>query len=171
MPDNFQAPPDGYAAHETDSETPEGRHLWGEYKLIFRDIEDANGDVINVDIDVVPLRTNQAHVDVTNFILKQCHDCVNAIGKSATPDGEGMVIEANIWLKNPTNLVGYDVRGIIYPPAWGAELRGPYNTETQRWETPDGMTRLYNTGMPSPVNGYMAFNPTEKYRPFGAHAQ
>jgi hypothetical protein len=165
-PDTSKNIPDGFVAATPGADTLPGHHLWGEYKMILKDIDDENGNIVDVDVQLVPLRTDQFHADVTNFILNQCPDCVTAVGKSATPDGTGIVIEANIFLRNPTALTGYDVRGIIYPPATGAELRNEWDAQGERWGTPDGLTKLYNTGMPEQINAYMAFNNTQTGRPF-----
>ncbi len=139
----------------------ENHNLFATYKLILSNVEDEAGNVVDVDIELIPQRTEQVHVNVKDLVLNMCPQCVWFVPKSGTPDGLGMVVEANVFFRNPTQLTGYDVRGIIYPTAVGAELRGPWIEETQRWDTPDGLTTLYNSGEAQNENAYMAFNNTD----------
>jgi len=144
-----------------------GHYLWGEYLITVRDIEDASGKVTGVDIQIAPLRTSQKHFDVTSFVQPpSCSDCVKVIPVNYVPGDPWSEITATVFLRNPKPITGYDIRGIVYPPSDQAMLKNRFG-----YTTHDGLTTLYNAGMPELANPYMAFNKTTMFRPFEGYAE
>jgi len=98
----------------SDSMLPEGRVLWGAYKLGI--------DPVEMTIEVIPNRELAGHWNVKSFLLPPtCYDCM-------VPKLTGIVgtntYSIDVTLKNPTVVTGYDVRGTILNTGF-LELRNP----------------------------------------------
>jgi len=146
--------------------------LWGDYLLTLKDVLDENGNVIDIAAEIIPNKTSQVHVDVTGFVKPpKCGDCVKVLPGSYTPGDPWSQIILTISLTNPTNILGHDVRGIIYPPNDEVTDTPMVRLESLDHEVRhDGLTTLYNQGMPETLNPYMAFNIETPLRPFEGHA-
>ncbi|HEX9746626.1 MAG TPA: FG-GAP-like repeat-containing protein [bacterium] len=132
--------------------------LWGEFVFNFTDVYDDSGNLIDIQAEVVPLRTNDVHVEVTKFVKPpSCADCVKLNVWKIEPGATETTLYVYVELKNPTSITGYDVRGIIYPPS-----------DQVRLLNRDGLTTLHKAGMPEDAYPYKAFNFDTEFRPFGA---
>lgn len=101
--------------HETGirDEPASERMLWGVWDIHF--------DTENLTIDVVPLRDMQKHWDVTSMITPPaCDDCMTLEVNSFDPVTR--ILEADVTLRNPFQINGYDVRGILYTNEYGHRL-------------------------------------------------
>ena len=64
-------------------------------------------------VGIEPVRGIEAHYNVTPMLLPpNCNDCVKIIVNSFSPITG--ILDATVWLTNPTALHAYDVRGIFY---------------------------------------------------------
>jgi outer membrane protein assembly factor BamB len=146
--------------------SPTERYLWGEYLITLTDTPGPSGETAGVDFDIVPLRTSGTHFDVTSFVKPpSCADCVTIQLIEFKPGDPYSEATATVFLKNPTNLTGWDVRGIIYAPAGKLMLKGLDGLTRH-----DGLTTLYPQPGAPDENPYMAFNKGELLRPFEPHA-
>jgi len=141
-----------------------GNHqLWGEYTITLTDVVDENGEVVNIDAEIIPRRTSEIHVNVYSFVNPpKCSDCVRIIPGTYRPGNPSSEIVLTISLRNPTNLQGFDIRGIIYP------RNDEVKIETLEGDVRHtGMTKLYTPqDWPDKYYPYKAFNTETEYRPF-----
>jgi len=122
--------------------TPGNHVSWGVYDLV---LNPEKGTV-----DVVLSRTAGGHFDVTSKVKPPtCYDCVVIQNPSYNSDTHHFTVD--IQMKNPTNLSGNDVRGIISDPGGYKYLANP-----------DGVTTFWG-----PPLQYKAFN-VDGDRKFGA---
>jgi len=136
-------------------------YLLGSYTIIMRDIEDENGNWLDTEFEVVPQRLVDTHFNVSTWIKPPaCPDCVTIQAVDVKFDWDGIIYQVTVLFKNPIALTGWDVRGIIYPPAGMASIEN-----FDREPCHDGLTTLYS-GDPPSLNPYMAFNKEETFRPF-----
>ncbi len=122
------------------------RVLWGLWNISF--------DLNEGTVDIVPFHTGFAHFNVTDALLPpNCDDCLDIEVNSF--DLITRILDADVTLKNPTQLTGYDIRGILYTNDYGHELSNP-DAWTGLWEMPGGET----------INPFRAFAKGETGRLF-----
>jgi len=120
--------------------TPGNHVSWGVYDLVL--------DARKGTVELAANRTADGHMNVTSKVKPPiCFDCV--ILKNISYDPETKRFGVDIQLKNPTNLTGNDVRGVISDPGGNKYLSNP-----------DGITTFWG-----PPLQYKAFN-TEGDRKF-----
>jgi len=153
-----------------------GHYLWGDFTLEFTDVYDDAGNVVWVDVEAVPVRTSQQHFNLTQFVQPPfCPGCIKIIVDSFTIADPYSELVVTVQLYNKTALTGYDVRGIIYSDYDGFTQKPYVLIENLQHENRmDGLTELYNDGMPMEINPYMAFHEFHQQgdikRPFPGHA-
>ena len=117
--------------------TAPGHHLAGIYKLNF--------DLAAGEINVVPLREAGTHYNATDILLPpDCNDCVSIV--VTDHDHVARRIKVNVFIKNPTELTVYDVRGIFITDQPGWKL-------INNW----GYTPLYDDSPPITFNPFKEF--------------
>jgi len=128
-----------------------GRQVTGDNTLVigawqvFIDIEEMT-------VDAIPLRTADIHANVTPWLTPpKCYDCFMA--KNLSYDAINHVVTIDIGFKNPTNLTGYDIRGIITDFSY-MELMNP-----------DGWTTLFSP-LPLTRNPFVAYKTDVGQREF-----
>ncbi|MFH1675684.1 MAG: hypothetical protein ABIC40_01580, partial [bacterium] len=132
--------------------------LLGEYSITMTDVMDAEGNVIDAIFEIVPIRTEAIHVDVTKWLIPpDCTTCIKFKVWKVEPGSPTTRFYITVTITNPKPVGGWDVRGIVYTKDADAWLQNP-----------DGLNKAFNAGMPKEVNAFMAFNKDTKYRPFGA---
>jgi len=149
QPTMSQEVPDGLIT-STGSQINEGnnsnRTLWGIWSFDF--------DPINLSIETVPLRDVQVHFNVTPFLLPpNCGDCLKI--KVNSFDTVTRILDADATLRNPTQLTGHDVRGILYTNDYGHELLNA-DDWTGLWDIAGGQT----------INPFKAFAKAVDHRAF-----
>ncbi len=124
------------------------RVLWGMWDISF--------DTEALTVDVMPVRNAGAHFDVTGMVLPpECDDCISIYVQSF--DEATRILIVYVALKNPSNITGYDVRGILYTDDAGHKLRNA-DDWTGLWDVPGG----------GEINPFMAFAKQEWKRAFPA---
>ena len=122
------------------------RTLWGIWSVTY-DPE------IN-EVEVVPVRVSEFHVDITDMILPpSCDDCF-AIAVNGF-DPVTRILDADVTLRNPYPISGKDVRGILFTNDYGHLLTNA-DDWTGLWDTPGG----------SSLNPFKAFAKSEANRIF-----
>lgn len=131
--------------------------LLAEYNVTFRDILDANGNTVDMAMDVEPVRTPNFHFDVVVLMTPPvCSDCLQFELASFTPGYPESTFTVTMLAYNPyVGITAYDLRCIIQPPATMCSL-----------DNADGWTTLYNEVAPDPRNPYVAYNKETMNRPF-----
>lgn len=141
-----QMPPQG----EKDASISE-RCIWGYYNLVF--------DPETLTVTAVLNREATAHANVTPYVTPPaCNDCVKI--KVNSFDTVTRILDADITLRNPTLMSGYDVRGILYTNDYGHELLNA-DDWTGLWDVPGGDT----------INPFKAFAKDQPNRMFGAGSE
>ncbi len=129
-----------------DDEPASGRYLLA-YLHIYPDLE-------NLTFKVEPARESEVHFNVKGFLLPpNCSGCIEFFVHSFNPTTR--IINVDVTLKNPTFLVGYDVRGILIANGTGHEIANP-----------DDWTKLFDDSDPLDINPFVAFDiddPTRKF--------
>jgi len=111
-------------------------------------------DIENNTVEAVPLRTADFHFNVTPMITPpKCYDCF--LAKNLSYDPVEMIVTVDIGFRNPSNITGYDVRGIIT------------NFGTKELLNPDGYTDLFGP-TPGELNPFIAFDTGVGNREFPA---
>jgi len=116
-------------ARDNSRVTESGRVLWGIWDIIINN----DGDV-----QVIDTRTAGTHANVIGYILPpNCSDCLIIVINEIVPAEHRL--EADVTLKNPTMLNGFDVRGILISNV-GHDL---YNADsyTNLWDDGGAVTR------------------------------
>jgi hypothetical protein len=128
------------------------RHvLWGMWDIWF--------DVDEPSLSFTPNREAQAHYNITEMILPpHCNDCISGVVNSFDPVSR--VINADITLRNPYKISGYDVRGIIFTNDYGHHLLNA-----------DDWTNLYDIPCGQLLNPFKAFAKGEEYRLFAGETE
>ncbi len=139
LPSNFPTSPDSGQSTPLINlpATAPGHHLAG--------IFDLKIDLNAGEIKAVPLRETEIHFNVTDMLLPpNCYDCLGIVVKDI--DFTARCIKVEVSLKNPTDILIYDVRGI-------------FMTNQPGWELKDcrAYTTLYDDGPPIIVNPYIQF--------------
>lgn len=125
------------------------RVLWGLWNVTF--------DPGTMEVVIVPERNTQAHFNVTNMILPPaCDDCFNVAVNSFDPVTH--ILDADITLRNPTPIGGYDVRGILHTNDYGHLLTNP-DDWTDYWDMPGG----------GEINPFIAFAKNQPLRMFAGN--
>jgi len=144
-PTDFLDP--SYAAHDTNSQ----RMLWGIWDLYF--------DAYDYEAVIVPNRSLQAHFDITDMLLPPaCDDCLGIKVNSFDPVTRNA--DVDVTLGNPSQITGYDVRGILYTNDYGHELCNP-----------DDWTGLFDIPGGDAINPFKAFAKDEPGRSFAPDAE
>ncbi len=100
-------------------------------------------DQENLNVETVPLRTVDMHFNVTPMLKPpQCYDCFLAKNLSYDPDTN--VITIDIGFRNPSNITGFDVRGIVTEFGYMTFLN------------PDGYTDLFSPTVGN-INPFVAY--------------
>ena len=117
----IQAPP---------KEAQSGRQLWGVWQFSF---DESMGE-----LTPIALREAYAHFNVTPFLLPpNCTDCLKTEVNSF--DTVTRILDADVTLRNPTMMTGFDVRGILFTDDYGHELTNP-DDWTGLWDIAGGQT-------------------------------
>ena len=117
-----------------------GRFLLGVYDLKL--------DSSSMAISIKPSRTVAGHLNVTSYLFPpSCTDCVKY--KIVAYHRSSKVLSVDLTLKNPTSLIAYDVRGIVYTT----------NAMLTPLRNADGWTSLYDItgGNTLGINPFKAF--------------
>lgn len=107
-------------------------------------------------VEAVPVRTADRHFDVTVMIRPpRCYDCFRARNLSYDPDSETVTVD--IGFRNPSNLTGWDVRGIVTDFGYMDFLN------------PDGYTELFSPtpGILNPFVAYITGVGQREFEPYG----
>ncbi len=124
----------------------DGHVLWGYYRLYI----DPSGPTV----DIVPVRNVEKHFNVKAFVNPpKCNDCIKIKPTGPFIDN---ILPLDITLKNPEQIKGYDVRGILLSDDTGADL-----------DNPDSYTGLFDNGGPININPFKAYAKSEDDRGFG----
>ncbi len=131
----------------SDADAPgSNRMLWGIWEVGF--------NPVTSEIAITPTRNALAHFNITDWLLPpNCEDCLKISVNSYDPVGG--LLDADVTLRNPTQLSGYDVRGILYTNDYGHLLENA-DAWTDLWEMPGG----------DDINPFKAFAKTEANRIF-----
>jgi len=131
--------------------TEANRVLWGIWELHF--------DCGEMEVSVEPVRNVQQHFDVTDMILPPaCNDCLQVTINSINPATQ--MLDADVTLRNPYSIAGYDVRGILFTDEAGHELVNA-----------DDWTKLFDIPGGDTLNPFKAFAKNMPHRRFSGHAQ
>jgi len=110
---NPVAPQENANAPVMESQTDTSHSLWGLWEIYFDPGE--SGIVIE------PLCNAQTHYNVNYIILPPaCDDCLKIKVNAFDPDTG--ILDADVTLRNPLELTGYDVRGILFTDSAGHQL-------------------------------------------------
>ena len=102
-------------------------------------------DAENLTVEAIRNREAEAHFNVTPYLLPpNCYDCFFV--KILNVDPIAKNVNIRVTLKNPTNLSGYDVRGIIL------------NFGGMTLLNPDSYTKLFGPGA---INPFVAWIPNQ----------
>ena len=126
------------------------RALWGLWNIRF--------DMADLTVTIEPIRNTQLHFNITDMVTPPaCNDCLAIHVNSFDPITR--IMDIDVTLRNPTNLAGHDVRGILYTNDYGHELRND-DDWTGLWDVPGGMD----------INPFKAFAKNEPNRAFTGYA-
>jgi len=105
-----------------------GRQLWGVWQFTY--------DESSNELTPIPLREAYAHFNVTPMLLPpDCNDCLSTVVTDV--DLFTATVDADVNLRNPSQLVGHDVRGIVFETDLGCELLNP-DDWTGLYDIPEG---------------------------------
>lgn len=115
---------------EADTDGQSSRVLWGIWNLHF--------DPATMQVGITPVRAGDFHANVTDMLLPpNCDDC---IGIAVTAfDPVTRILSADVTVRNPTPLTGWDVRGILFTNDYG-HLMTNADDWTGLWDVPGGGT-------------------------------
>jgi len=131
---------------EAQNDAQSGRMLWGVWQFTF---DESSGE-----LTPIPLREAYAHFNVTPFLLPpDCNDCLKI--KVNSFDTVTRILDADVTLRNPTQLTGHDVRGILYTNDYGHSLTNA-DDWTGLWDIAGGQT----------INPFKAFAKLVDHRAF-----
>jgi outer membrane protein assembly factor BamB len=108
-------------------------------------------------VSVEPIRDGETYVNVTALADIE----LKLIATEDGPIAGWTTWTIKVTLTNPSQVTGYDVWGIIYPPTSSAYI--PF-------EHQDGLTDLFNSGMTSLFNPFKAFAKDVAHRAFQGNA-
>lgn len=109
-------------------------------------------------VEAVPIRTAEIHVDVTVMIKPpRCYNCF--LAKNLSFNSDTQILTIDIGFRNPSNITGYDVRGIVTEFGYMEFLN------------PDGYTDLFSptSGVVNPFAAYDTGIGQREFEPYGAH--
>jgi len=124
----------------------DGHLLWGYFHLYI--------DPSIPGVQAIPARQVLAHFNVKAYVTPPaCDDCI-----IVTPTGpfKDHILPIDVTLKNPTQLTGHDVRGILISNDVGATLKNP-----------DNYTDLFDDGGAITINPFTAYAKAVMNRIFG----
>ncbi len=128
----------------------ESSHMLLDYVRVVPDIE-------NLAMDVELLRSVAAHYNVKGFLTPpNCYGCIEFVVHSFNPITR--IMDVDTILKNPTNLTGYDVRGILIANNTGHDIVNA-----------DDYTKLYDDSDPKDINPFIAFETNDYQRAFNSY--
>ncbi|MCX6646752.1 MAG: hypothetical protein NTY09_10400, partial [bacterium] len=130
--------------------------LWAEYNATFTDVLDANGNTVDIAMEVEPVRSPTNHFDVRILLSPPlCPDCLVFTLANFTAGFTESTFTVTMQAKNPyVGITAYDLRCIIQPPSDMCSL-----------DNADGWTTLYNEVAPEDRNPYVAYNKETLNRP------
>jgi hypothetical protein len=112
-----------------------GRFLLGVYDLTY------NPGSSN--LEITPSRTLAGHLNVTSYLFPpKCADCIKY--KIIAYHRNSKTLSVDITLKNPTTLIAYDVRGIVYTTNAVLEPLRNADNWTSLYDIPGGNTMNIN---------------------------
>jgi len=145
------SPLDSPIIQAPEKEAQSGRQLWGAWQFSF--------DESTNELTPIPLREAYAHFNVTPFLLPpDCDDCLKI--KVNSFDTVTRILDADVTLRNPTEITGHDVRGILYGDDYGHELRNA-DDWTGLWNIPGGQN----------INPFKAFAKATDHHQFTHNSQ
>jgi hypothetical protein len=137
-----------------DRNSASDRVLWGLWEIRFE------GDSLTPRIE--PIRAAELHYDITPMLTPPlCIDCITIIVNSF--DTVTRIMDVDVTLKNPTSVIGHDVRGILFTGDAGHELLNP-----------DDWTGLWDIAGGDEINPFKAFaktNPNRVFAGFQMHME
>ncbi len=97
---------------------------------------DIRFDFATKQVSLEPVRNLEAHFDITEYLVPPaCDDCVSINVNSFDPVTR--ILDADVILRNPYDLAGFDVRGILFTNTFGHLLQNP-DGWTDLWDIPGG---------------------------------
>jgi len=122
--------------------------LWGAFRFYI--------DADNQIVEVVPDRLADPHFNVTSYVKPPaCDDCVTIVMKNF--DKVTRIAEVEVTLRNPTEITGYDVRGILLLNDAGFDIKNA-----------DGWTQVYDDGKAPYFNPFKRFAKSIEFGAFAA---
>jgi len=123
-------PEDESIIQSPEKEAQSERMLWGMWEFSY--------DESSNELAPRPLREAFAHFNITPMLLPpNCNDCLKI--KVNSFDTVTRILDADVTLRNPTQLTGYDVRGILYTNDYGHSLTNA-DDWTGLWDIAGGQT-------------------------------
>jgi len=120
--------------------------LWGMWDICI--------DTSNLAAAIEPMRNTSTHFNVTSMLVPPaCNDCLEVEVNSYDPVSQ--ILDMDVTLKNPTHIVGHDIRGILFTNDVGHSLLNP-----------DAWTDLYDVPGGMPYNPFKAFAKAAPMRAF-----
>ncbi len=130
-------PPDASGLLTMAETSGSDRVLWGIWDISF--------DAVNREISITSARYALAHFDITDWLLPpDCEDCLKIQVNSYDPVGG--LLDVDVTLRNPTQLAGFDVRGILFT-----------NDEGYVIENADGWTPVFDIPGGEEINPFKAY--------------
>ncbi len=145
QPENLPALPSGAAFEFT--QAGENTLILGAWEIYI--------DPENLTVEAIPLRSAEQHFDVSPLLKPpNCYDCF--LAKNLSFDAGTSILTVDIGFRNPSGIIGYDVRGII--TYFG----------NKEFLNPDGYTLLFSPG-PQQINPFVAYDTGIGNREFPGH--
>jgi len=136
---------------DVDGDTPSNRVLWG--------IWDITLDPSGLKATAIPERDIQLHYNITDMLIPPaCDNCLDIHVNSFDPVTRIMDVDAI--LRNPFDISGHDIRGMLFTNDAGHELVNP-----------DDWIGLWDIPGSGNINPFKAFAKDEPNRIFAAKAQ
>lgn len=127
------------------------RALWGVWEIRF--------DLQELETVIVPSHYASPHFDITAMILPPaCDDCLDVTVNSFDPVTR--ILDADVTLRNPYQIAGRDVRGILFTNDFGHELANA-----------DNWTALFDAPGGGDINPFKAFAKASPNRIFAGGAE
>ena len=124
------SPVDSPVIPSPEKEAQSGRVLWGIWQFSY---DESIGE-----LTAIPLREAYAHFNITPMLLPpNCTDCLKIKVNSFNPVTH--ILDADVTLRNPTQLIGHDVRGILFTNDYGHSLTNA-DDWTGLWDIAGGQT-------------------------------
>ncbi len=113
-----------------DTDGQSSRVLWGIWNLHF--------DPATNQVEITTVRAGDFHANVTDMLLPpNCDDCLGIAVTAFDPITR--ILSADVTVRNPTPLTGWDVRGILLTNDYGHKMMNA-DDWTGLWDVPGGGT-------------------------------